>query len=74
MALNINIKIEKTKSNKFNASIGFVSTNGKGCSSLSLLKNDPLAAIDDAISPILVIAPNLTQKEIDNHYERYGYP
>ena len=74
MKLKFDLIVEKTENNKFNASIGFVSTKVKGCTSLSLLQDDPLKAINDAIQPILIIAPNFTQEEIDNHYAKHGYP
>ncbi|OGW52323.1 MAG: hypothetical protein A2Y81_00640 [Nitrospirae bacterium RBG_13_43_8] len=59
---------------KFNATIEFASTKVKGCRSVSLLQDDPIKTTNDTIKPILVIAPNFMQYELDRHYVKYGYP
>ena len=72
MPITIKLEIEKSTRSKepFDADITYTG-NGKSRVSLALWKPSIMEAVRVAMEPILVIAPNATQEEIDKHYERY---
>jgi len=48
-----------------------VQGNGKPRTSLTFGRQGIIEAICDAMEPIMVIAPNSTQEEVDEHYRKY---
>jgi hypothetical protein len=71
MPIHLGLILEKTATGKYNANISCTSADGKGHAFISILDDDPIRAIKGALEHILVITPNLTQEEIDRHYELY---
>ena len=71
MPIELKLIVEKTEKGKFNANIEFNSEDGKDHASISILQDSLVKAIGGAFEPILVIAPNLMQEEINSHYEIY---
>lgn len=55
---------------KCSASITFQG-NGKPRTSLTFGRQGIIEAICAAMQPIMVIAPNSTQAEVDEHYKKY---
>ena len=73
MKLEMELTVEKTEKGEYTTRIAYNSKGDKGHASISLLDDDLMKSIEIALQPILVMAPNLTQEEIDDHYERYKH-
>lgn len=70
MSLKLILHISKSEDGLFNISIDY-EANGKKCSSLTLRHKVITEGIKVTLEPILVMAPNGTQKELDAHYAAY---
>jgi len=69
MTIKVTLELEK-KDGKFYAGIVCVS-KGKKRTFMSLFEEDAIEAVCTAIQPFMMVTPNLTQAEIDKHYEKY---
>lgn len=69
MSLKLTFNIDKAKKRPlvgyFDVSIGY-EANGTKCASISMGHKTMMEAIQVAIQPILIMAPNATQKELDD--------
>lgn len=69
MAIKMELEIEQID-NKFYASLTWVG-KGKKRTFMSLWQKNAIEAVCATIQPLMVIAPNFTQEEIDKHYKKY---
>lgn len=70
LELNINKAEKEPLPGFFDVSIGY-KANGINCASLSMRHKTIMEAIEVAMQPILIIAPNATQEELDDHKKAY---
>ena len=70
--MELEIKQDNTlqSTGKCTASITYQG-NGKSRTSFTLGRQGIIEAICSAMEPIMVIAPNSTQEEVDEHYKKY---
>jgi hypothetical protein len=71
--LNLELKIDKSSTNlpgTFGVCIGY-EANGKKCAVLTFGKKSVMDGVDFCVEAILAMAPNCTQKELDDFKRRY---
>lgn len=66
--MELELKIEQHPSGLFNADITYQTSDGAKHSITALLRTNVFSAVIDALDSLVIMAPHLTQAEIDSHY------
>ena len=71
--MKLELEIEKTADGLYNADYTYQTSDGLKHSVVSLHKSNIFCAIIEALDPLLIMAPNLLQDELDRFYEQHYY-